>query len=61
MPDLDIALYEEKAREAEREAEQAEDGSAAKANWAHLAIGWRLLADRTLADFRSPNSIGNWL
>ena len=50
MPELDIVLYEEKAREAEREAEEAEDGSASKANWGHLACSWRLLAERAVAD-----------
>jgi hypothetical protein len=50
MPELDIVLYEEKAKEAEREAAEAEDGSASKANWAHLACSWRLLAERAIAD-----------
>lgn len=48
--EFDVADFEKMAKVAEREAEQAEVGSSAKAQWAHIANSWRLIAKRMMAE-----------
>lgn len=49
-PQPAIDEFETLAREADAKAAQAEDGSAVKAEWAHIASSWRLVAERMIAE-----------